>query len=359
MTPYARLSRPRRRSEQPPGAVPAARPKMSADQQASGAVMPTVVPTRLHRHQLVGELLLLRRETRVKRFKRGHEARLVVGTELGELGPHFHPLDRILGGAVMRPGGGNRLIERLRVLAHRRRELLPGALLRRRDFQLGLQKGNPPFDQLPRRQPMMPRRTGRPLLRRGGGGGVGGGLGKSGGKTERRDAGKHRRRRKRVPNTRHNRPHQKRDDDPSPRATRSRRASYPVPPALQRFNLAFMTPYPGRRAGGRPPVVMSLPEAGCPRVARRLLATTRRPARGGRPPPRKEKWNDAAAYGAAAWRTGGGPSVIWPQPADRRRTSPAARSRARLPAAKRSFRSRGRCNSWCRRRAACRRSERS
>src|SRR5579862_9815805 len=235
MTPYARLSRPRRRSEQPPGAVPAARPKMSADQQASGAVMPTVVPTRLHRHQLVGELLLLRRETRVKRFKRGHEARLVVGTELGELGPHFHPLDRILGGAVMRPGGGNRLIERLRVLAHRRRELLPGALLRRRDFQLGLQKGNPPFDQLPRR-------TGRPLLRRGGGGGVGGGLGKSGGKTERRDAGKHRRRRKRVPNTRHNRPHQKRDDDPSPRATRSRRASYPVPPALQRFNLAFMTP---------------------------------------------------------------------------------------------------------------------
>jgi hypothetical protein len=46
------------------------------------------------------------------------------------------------------PGAGDHLVQRICILVHRRRQLLPLRLLGRRDLELGLEEGDAPVDQL-------------------------------------------------------------------------------------------------------------------------------------------------------------------------------------------------------------------
>jgi hypothetical protein len=106
-----------------------------------------MVPFVVRRNQLVGYLLLLRREARVERLERREKTRFVLGAHLRELLAQRKTLDCIHRPAVL-PGGLDRLVERIRVLVHRLGHLLPLRLLRRCNFEFGLQKRDPPVDQL-------------------------------------------------------------------------------------------------------------------------------------------------------------------------------------------------------------------
>ena len=114
------------------------------------------MPFVVRRNQLVGHLLLLRREARVERLERREKTRVVLGAHLRELLTQRETLDRIHRPAVL-PGGLDRLIERIRVLMHRSGHLLPLGFLRRSNFELGLQKSDPPVDQLAGQQFFAPR----------------------------------------------------------------------------------------------------------------------------------------------------------------------------------------------------------
>src|SRR5271166_4871823 len=115
-----------------------------------------MVPMVAGADQLVGHLLLLRRQVGVERLECSKKTGVVVDPHFRKLLAQFEALDSVRVGEVL-PCGGNSLIERLGVLAHCRFDPLPLRLLRRRDLELGLQKRDAPIDELPGHHP--PRRV--------------------------------------------------------------------------------------------------------------------------------------------------------------------------------------------------------
>jgi hypothetical protein len=106
------------------------------------------MPFVVRRNQLVGHLLLIRREARVERLESREKTCVVFGTHLRELPTQRETLDCIHRPAVL-SGGLDRLVERIRVLVHRRGHLLPLRLLGWRNFELCLQKRDPPSTNWP------------------------------------------------------------------------------------------------------------------------------------------------------------------------------------------------------------------
>lgn len=107
-----------------------------------------MVPPVVRDNELVGDLLLFRRQAGIERLERREQACVVVGAHFLELLPQVDALHCVHRSAVL-PGGGNRLVERVRVFAHCRGHLLPLRLLRGRDFELGFQECEAPVHQLP------------------------------------------------------------------------------------------------------------------------------------------------------------------------------------------------------------------
>ena len=140
-----RLSDERSRRGDPGGSLSNRRPKRRL--RRDGAIRDA---SRHGRHQRVRHLLLLGRQARIERPKRVCQTRFVVGPDLGELRLHLDAVDGVHRRAAVLPGIGDRLVERLRILAHDSGKLIPLRLLRRGDFEFGLQESDAAVDQLAR-----------------------------------------------------------------------------------------------------------------------------------------------------------------------------------------------------------------